>query len=104
MERELSDLKMERRECGKCGATWINGQHMWATGKVGNEADLAGLVCDKLGNDECINPCRGTKHSGDTWEKRFGDIEAGFESKRLRMEEQRRDFRDKYGEDPHFDD
>lgn len=103
MDRELSDLKMERRECGKCGATWINGQHIWATGKTGNEDDLAGLICNKLGDHQCINPCRGSD-KGDTWGKRFGDIEAGFESKRLRMEQQRRDFRDQYGEDPHFDD
>ena len=31
-EREFSDLKIDRKECPKCGATWINGQHMWHTG------------------------------------------------------------------------
>ena len=69
-EKELSDLSLERKECPKCGATWINGQHMWNTGRTGNEADLAGLVCNKLGDDQCINPIRGDE-TGDTWEKRM---------------------------------
>ena len=103
MDREFSDLKMDRKECGKCGAIWINGQHMWATGRVGNENDLAGLVCNKLGDSQCINPCRGSE-SGDTWEARFDDIAAGFDSKRLQMEQQRERFRNEFGEDPHFDD
>ena len=98
MDRELSDLKMDRKECGKCGAIWINGQHIWATGATGNEADLAGLVCNKLGNHQCINPCRGSE-AGDTWEQRFSDIESGFDSKRLQMEQQRDRFRDEFGED-----
>ena len=34
--RELSDLSnLSRKECPKCGATWINGQHKWATGIEG---------------------------------------------------------------------
>ena len=103
MEREFSDLKLERKECGKCGATWINGQHVWATGNKGNEADLAGLVCNKLADDQCINPCRGSE-AGDTWEQRFSDIESGFDAKRLQMEQQRSRFKDEFGEDPHFDD
>ena len=28
-DRELSDLKLERKECEKCGAQWVNGQHVW---------------------------------------------------------------------------
>jgi len=103
MEREFSDLKLERRECGKCGAQWINGQHVWATGNRGNEEDLAGLVCNKLGDSQCINPSRGSD-KGDTWEARFSDINAGFDSKRLQMEQQRERFREEFGEDPHFDD
>lgn len=103
MERDVSDLKMERRECGKCGAIWINGQHMWATGNLGNEDDLAGLVCNKLGDDQCINPCRGSDR-GDSWAKRFGDIDTAFGAKRERMEDQRARFKEEYGEDPHFDD
>ena len=103
MERETSELKMERRECGKCGAIWINGQHMWATGALGNEDDLAGLVCNKLADDQCINPCRGSD-SGDSWARRFGDINTAFETKRERMEDQRARFKEEHGEDPHFDD
>ena len=61
MEREFSDLSMSRKECKKCGAVWINGQHMWATGNKGNEKDLAGLVCNNLGDENCINPCRGAE-------------------------------------------
>jgi len=69
-DREISDLSMSRTECPKCKATWINGQHMWATGKEGNELDLAGLVCNKLSDDTCINPLKGFE-GGDTWEERF---------------------------------
>jgi hypothetical protein len=74
-DRELSDLKLERKECPKCGAVWINGQHYWSgTGNKGNEMDLAGLVCNQLGDDNCINPCRG-QDGGDTWAKRLEDLE-----------------------------
>jgi hypothetical protein len=74
-DKELSDLSIERKECPKCGALWINGQHYWSgTGKVGNELDLAGLVCNKLGDDTCINPCRGSE-GGVTWEQRLTELE-----------------------------
>lgn len=73
-DREFSDLKIERKECPKCGATWINGQHRWNTGCEGNEFDLAGLVCNKLGDHQCINPMKGSER-GDTWEKRLADLE-----------------------------
>lgn len=74
-DKELSDLSMTRTECPKCGALWINGQHYWSgTGKLGNELDLAGLVCNKLGNFQCINPKRGAE-GGDTWTKRLEDLE-----------------------------
>ena len=102
-EREFSDLKIDRKECPKCGAIWINGQHMWHTGNKGSEADLAGLVCNKLGDAQCINPIRGDE-SGDTWEAREGDLNVGFNSKRERLEDQRARFKEEYGEDPHFDD
>ena len=73
--REMSDLSMSRAECPKCGAVWINGQHYWSgTGKKGNELDLAGLVCNKLGNHQCINPCKG-QDGGDTWAKRLSELE-----------------------------
>ena len=83
-DRELSDLKLERKECPKCGAVWINGQHYWSgTGNKGNELDLAGLVCNNLGDDQCINPVRG-QDGGDTWAKRMEDLEQGEEEKQGR--------------------
>ena len=73
-EREFSDLKLERKECPKCGATWINGEHRWSgTGNKGSEMDLAGLVCNNLGDDTCINPMKG-RAGGDTWAKRLEDL------------------------------
>lgn len=65
---------MESRKCGKCGATWIDGQFFYATGAKGDEADLAGLVCNNLGDEQCINPQRGNE-SGTTWAKRLGELE-----------------------------
>lgn len=74
-DREFSDLTMTRAECPKCGALWINGQHYWSgTGALGDPHDLAGLVCNKHGNHQCINPCKGSD-SGDTWEKRMADLD-----------------------------
>ena len=74
-DRELSDLKIERKECPKCGAIWINDEHYWSgTGKKGNEMDLAGLVCNKLGDETCINPCNGME-GGVTWEQRLTELE-----------------------------
>ena len=103
MDKEVSDLKLTRVECEKCGATWINGSHVWKTGNTGNEADLAGLVCNKLGDDKCINPLRGAE-SGDTWAQRLGDLDTGFNARKERLEDQRARFKEQYGEDPHFDD
>ena len=75
MTKELSDLKLERKECPKCKAVWSNGQHIWTgTGKQGNELDLAGLVCNNLGDNTCINPSRG-QDGGDTWAKRYEVLE-----------------------------
>ena len=74
-DKELSDLTMSRAECPKCGAIWINGEHRWSgTAAKGNELDLAGLVCNKLGNHQCINPKKG-QEGGDTWAKRLEDLE-----------------------------
>ena len=74
-ERELSDLKLERKECPKCNAIWINGEHRWSgTGNKGSELDLAGLVCNNLGDHQCINPKKGME-GGDTWVKRLEDLE-----------------------------
>ena len=66
---------METKVCNKCNAQWINGQLYWRTGKQGKEEDLAGLVCDQWGDEQCINEMRGTKHNGQTWEKRAAFLE-----------------------------
>lgn len=69
---------MNTKTCQKCGATWIDGQHYWTgTNKPGNEDDLAGLVCNKLGDDTCINPKRGSE-IGVTWEKRLTQLGEDF--------------------------
>ena len=53
----------------------MNGQHYWSgTGKLGDPHDLAGLVCNKYGDFQCINPAKGSD-SGDTWERRLADLE-----------------------------
>lgn len=67
---------MDTKTCPKCQAIWLEGVHYWATGKIGNEEDLAGLVCDNYSDETCINPCRGTKHNGDTWEKRLDTLKS----------------------------
>ena len=65
----------------KCGAVWINGEHRWSgTGNKGSELDLAGLVCNKLGDHQCINPMKGTE-GGDTWAKRLEDLDKKSEEK-----------------------
>ena len=79
--KELSDLKLDRKECPKCGAIWLAGQHYWSgTGAKGNDLDLAGLVCNKLGDVQCINPVKG-QDGGDTWDKRMEDLERFGEEK-----------------------
>ena len=79
--KELSDLKLDRKECPKCGAIWLAGQHYWSgTGAKGNDLDLAGLVCNKLGDVQCINPVKG-QDGGDTWDKRMKDLERFGEEK-----------------------
>ena len=75
MTDEQSSLSFDNQTCPKCGATWIGGQHYWSgTGKLGNELDLAGLVCNNLGDETCINPCVGMA-GGVTWEKRMSQLE-----------------------------
>lgn len=64
----------DNRECPKCGAKWINDQHYWATGKIGDETQLASLVCDKFGDDTCVNPKKGTT-KGDGWANRLKELE-----------------------------
>ncbi len=89
MSKELSDLKLERKECPKCGATWINGKHVFrgtAASYENSELDLAGLVCNKNGNDQCINPMKG-KDGGQTWEYRAGYIDGAFKARKETLEE-----------------
>ena len=95
MDKELSDFKLERKECAKCGATWINGTHVWrGTGSSSDssELDLAGLVCNKLGDEQCINPSKG-KDGGQTWEYRSGYIDGVFDATKKTMG----DFKDMMG-------
>ena len=66
---------MNTKTCQKCGATWIDDEHYWSgTGKKGNELDLAGLVCNNLGDNTCINPSRGME-GGVTWKKRLEELD-----------------------------
>ena len=89
MTKELSDLKLERKECPKCGATWINGKHVFrgtAASYDKSELDLAGLVCNKNGDYTCINPMKG-KEGGQTWEYRAGYIDGAFKARKEALEE-----------------
>ena len=58
-----------------------------------SELDLAGLVCNKLGDHRCINPMKG-KEGGQTWEYRAGFIDGMISEKKKNME----DMRDKFGD------
>ena len=84
-------FKMDRVECEKCGAVWLNGQHYWSgTGALGNDYDLAGLVCNEHGNEKCINPAKGSEASklyGDSWAKRMETITEGYDDKHAEMTE-----------------
>ena len=87
MTKELSDLKLERKECPKCGATWINGTHVFrgtAASYDKSELDLAGLVCNTRGDETCINPMKG-KDGGQTWEYRAGYIDGLVEGRTKAM-------------------
>lgn len=74
---------MNSRTCPKCGATWINGQLFWSTGKAGTEEDLAGLVCNNLRDEQdlCINEKKGDD-TGQTWEYRRGFIDGALSETR----------------------
>ena len=68
-----SDLSLKREECPRCGALWLNGQHYWSTGAVGNEKDLSNLVCGQKDFNDCINPMHKNGHvygEADSWKKR----------------------------------
>jgi len=69
---------MNTKTCPKCGAIWINEQHYWSgTGKEGDPHDLAGLVCNTIDDETCINPCKGST-SGITWAKRLKGLEEDY--------------------------
>jgi|TARA_B100000530_G_C15583855_1_gene339541 hypothetical protein len=88
-DRQISDLKIERKECEKCGATWINGKHVFrgtAASYQNSELDLAGLVCNKYGNHQCINPMKG-ESGGQTWEYRSGYIDGKIEERKNMIEQ-----------------
>ena len=53
---------MKSKTCPNCGATWIDGQLYWATGQPALEEDLAGLVCNRVDSNDCINPQRGSEN------------------------------------------
>ena len=71
----------ESRKCEVCQASWLNGQLFWATGKRGNDLDLAGLCCNRLAALDpdkfamCANPAKG-KEGGETWASRMSFIDA----------------------------
>ena len=46
------------RTCSGCGATWLDGQLYWATGKMACPHDLAGLVCNDVKYPHCKSMCR----------------------------------------------
>ena len=87
-DRHFSDLKLERKECEKCGAQWVNGQHVCGTGNQSkdSELDLAGLVCNNLGNEKCINPKKG-QEGGQTWEYRAGYIDGKIDERKRMLDE-----------------
>ncbi|ADO99216.1 hypothetical protein Np050604_114 [Cyanophage S-RIM44] len=95
-DKELSNLRLERKECPKCGATWINGKHVFrgtAASYNKSELDLAGLVCNNLGDETCINPSKGIE-GGQTWERRAGYVDGAIEANKGIM----KDMRDQFGD------
>ena len=55
----------------------------YGTGNTSDSSslDLAGLVCNKLGNHQCINPMKG-KQGGQTWEYIAGYIDGMISEKK----------------------
>jgi len=67
-------LGLPMKSCPKCHACWISGQHYWTgTGQLGNETELASLVCDMINSEECVNPAKGTT-KGNGWQKRLENL------------------------------
>jgi len=83
-QKEVSDFSLKREECPKCGAVWLNGQHIWTgTGKVGDSEVLSNLVCTTVNAPDCINKSYKKGHiygEKDTWEKRKAFIDRESQS------------------------
>tara|TARA_R100001480_G_C4614081_1_gene165291 strand:- start:90 stop:350 length:261 start_codon:yes stop_codon:yes gene_type:complete len=76
--KEVSDLVLSRVECGVCGAVWLDGNHVWSTGRPGDTKSLSNLVCGIKDSPDCINPDHKVAHiygEADTWEKRKNFID-----------------------------
>ena len=72
---------MSNRNCPVCGASWINDQLFWNTGKPGKDEDLNALVCRNLEGPKataCVNPCKG-QPGGIGWEERLKMVEQGLD-------------------------
>jgi len=77
---------MQRKECEKCGAVWLDGQHYWHTGATGDNKTLSNLVCGIVESTLCINPELKKGHiygEADTWEKRRGFIDNKMKSSEI---------------------
>jgi hypothetical protein len=72
---------VSNRNCPVCGASWINDQLFWKTGKPGKNEDLNALVCRQLEGlkfNSCANPCKG-QPGGIGWEERLKMMEQGLD-------------------------
>jgi len=71
---------VSNRNCPVCGASWINNQLFWKTGKPGKDEDLNALVCRRLEGakfNSCANPMKGAE-GGIGWEERLKMIDAAL--------------------------
>ena len=72
---------MSNRNCPVCGASWINNQLFWKTGKPGKDEDLNALVCRNLEGakfNSCANPIKGAE-GGVGWEERLKMLDQGLD-------------------------
>ncbi len=77
---------MQRKECEKCGAVWLDGQHYWHTGAIGDNKTLSNLVCGIAESTLCINPEHKKGHiygEADTWEKRRAFVDNKMKSSEI---------------------
>ncbi len=74
-------LELKSKVCIKCGAKWLNGQHYWSTGIIGDDQTLSNLVCSLVESPNCVNPVHKKGHiygEKDTWEKRRKFIDNNY--------------------------